>query len=94
MERSKSIVVTANGQIGTAGNKGYIFSVTVMATGAAVGTVSLYDGTSAAATEKYRLTVPGTVHDCRTSSNLSIYCVNGLYCTLTNAVGVIEYQGF
>jgi hypothetical protein len=92
-EKTKSQIVTGSIQIGNAINKGYLLSCVIIRSGGA-GTVSFYDGTSASGTEKYRMTIPNTAGDCRSSSDLSIYFPNGCYCAVTNAIAVVEYNGF
>ena len=93
--KNKSTVLTADGQVGTAGNAGYIKSVTVNGNGAAAGTVQLYDGVDATGTEKYRITVSAVAGDSRSSPPLSIFCSTGCYCDVTTIGSVtIEYSGF
>ena len=92
--KNKSAVLTADGQVGTAGNPGYLKSVTVNGNGAAAGQVDFYDGSDTTGTLKYSIRVPANAGDSRSSPPLSIYFANGIYCDVTTITSVsVEYSG-
>ena len=90
--KNKSSVITASGVVGTSGVPGYIRSVNLFLASAA-GSISIYDGTSAAGTLKYHMTCPNTAGYGQASPPLSIYCASGIYCAVSNCYATVEYDG-
>lgn len=92
--KNKSTVITADGQVGTAGAAGYLKSVTINGNGAAAGTADFYDGSGTTGTLKYSIRVTATAGDSRSSPPLSIYFTGGIYCDVTTVTSVsVEYSG-
>ena len=92
--KNKSTVLMADGQVGVAGNPGYLKSVTVNGNGAAAGQADFYDGSDTAGTLKYSIRVTATAGDSKSSPPLSIYFANGIYCDVTTITSVsVEYSG-
>jgi hypothetical protein len=92
--KTKSIVLTASGAVGTLGKAGYLHSITLMHAGAAaVGTVNVYDGVGATGTEKWRLYIPNTATISTTINGLNIYCARGIYAVISNGIVTVEYSG-
>lgn len=86
-------VLTVSGQIGTAGNPGYLNGVTILRSGGA-GSAIFYDGSDTTGTERYRMTVADVAGDSKSSPAMSLWFSSGCYCALTNAIVSVEYSGF
>ncbi len=92
MKKNKSQIVTASIAAGTSGVAGYLHAITALRSGGAA-VVSVYDGTDATGTEKWRIGTANTAGDSRSIDGLNIYCASGIYVAVTNAVASVEFSG-
>lgn len=91
--KTKSVVIAASAAIGTSGRPGYLHGITCMHAGAAaISLAQVYDGASTAGTEKWRIGTPNTATASKSVSQLNIYCPDGIYVALSNAIVTIEYS--
>lgn len=92
--KTKSVVLGASAVVGTSGVAGYFHAAAISSNAAAVGTLSIYDGTSNAGTLKWSMQCTAVAGVCTTISGLNIHCPNGMYALITT-VGLtsIEYSG-
>jgi len=93
-DKTKSTVLTADGEVGTSGKAGYIHAITINGNGAAAGTAQLYNGTDNSGDLRWTITCLATAGDSRSISGLNIWCPDGAYLDLTTCTSVsIEYSG-
>lgn len=91
--KTKSVVISASAAIGTSGKAGYFHGITCMhGGGGAISLANVYNGTSTAGTEKWRIGTPNTATESKSVSRLNIYCPDGIYVAVSNAIVTIEYS--